>query len=109
MQISEPTKMVNPLEDMVSTHPGWLGDLANSPVLVLLVVGGLLMFYGLFVLRRKRRLDPRELAFRTIAHERGYSRSQISTLRKHAMGAGMASPVGIVMSDELSARVLQSQ
>tara|TARA_R110002072_G_scaffold42064_22_gene119270 strand:- start:171293 stop:171622 length:330 start_codon:yes stop_codon:yes gene_type:complete len=108
MQLSEPTKLVNPLSDAASSDPGWLAEVARSPVLMLLVTGGLLVIYGLFVFRRKRRLDPRELAFRTIAHQRGYSRKQISTLRKHAMGAGMASPVGIVMSDELSARVLQS-
>ncbi len=109
MQLCEPSKLVEPLSDAVASDPGWLAEVAGSPVLMLLLAGGMLVLYGLFVLRRKRRLDPRELDFRTIAHQRGYSRAQISTLRKHAMGAGMASPVGIVMSEELSASVLASQ
>ncbi len=57
--------------------------------------------------RRRRRVDPRELAFRSITRQLGLSRGQIDKVRKHATAMGFASPVGIVMNHELLAKALE--
>lgn len=72
------------------------------------VSGVVLMLIAGVVLsrRRARRMDPRELAFRTIVQKLGYSRSQIKAIRQAALGQGMSSPVGIVMSPSLCERAM---
>lgn len=66
---------------------------------VLMIIAGVV-----FSRRRARRMDPRELAFRTIVQKLGYSRSQIKAIRQAALGAGLTSPVGIVMNPSLCDR-----
>ncbi len=61
-----------------------------------------------FSRRRTRRMDPRELAFRTIVRKLGYNRQQIKALRQTAMKSAMTSPVGLAMSPSLSAQIIQS-
>lgn len=56
--------------------------------------------------RRRRRTDPRELAFRRLVHARGWSRSQVRVLRRAAAGLGLDSPVGLALSQSLTATVL---
>lgn len=103
MQDAVPTTLFTPpVVDVISTSP-----LGVPPIV--LIVGGVILIslYFVFIHRQRRRLDPRELAFRTITRKLGLTRPQITTIRKHAMGVGLASPIGIVMSPELTARVLQ--
>lgn len=59
--------------------------------------------------RRRRRTDPRELAFRRIAHAQGWSRSQVKALRRAASARGMASPVGLAASPTLARAVFERQ
>lgn len=81
--------------------------LGVSPMI--LIACGLLLIgmYLAFVHRQRRRVDPRELAFRSISHKLGLSRTQISMIRRLSVSMGLSSPVGIVMSPELIARALQ--
>jgi|GEM_PF-5096015 len=56
--------------------------------------------------RRRRRIDPRELAFRRVAQAQGWSRAQVRALRRAASAAGLGSPVGLALSPSLTAGVL---
>lgn len=56
--------------------------------------------------RRRRRIDPRELAFRRVARAQGWSRTQVRALRRAASSSGLASPVGLALSPSLTASVL---
>ena len=56
--------------------------------------------------RRRRRTDPRELAFRRLAAAQGWSRSQARSVRRAAMGLGLESPVAIALSPTLTAHAL---
>ena len=57
--------------------------------------------------RRRRRTDPRELAFRRIAHAQGWSRAQIKALRREASAMGLGSPVGLAASPTLAGTVFE--
>jgi hypothetical protein len=78
---------------------GWL-----LPALAALVVCG-----GVWTAmsgRRRRRVDPRELAFRRIAHAQGWSRAQVRALRRAAATRGLGSPVGLALSPTLTAQAV---
>ncbi len=97
-----PTTLVKPVI-VESTTPD---SLAISPTLIAI---GALLFVCIYLIvgqSRRRKLDPRELAFRTLSSKLGFSRGEISTIRKYAMSIGMSSPVGIIMSPELTAQAL---
>ena len=102
MQGSGPTTLITPSP----IEPGSAMTM-SSPIIF---IGGALVIAGVYfalVRRHRRRLDPRELAFRSLSHKLGLSRAQINTIRKHSASMGLASPVGIVMSQELMTQVLQ--
>lgn len=103
MSANAPTTLVVPESDpAVPAAQGSLmtGGLVVTGVLLLIIAG------VVFSRRRARRMDPRELAFRTIVQKLGYSRSQIKAIRQAAIGAGLTSPVGIVMNPSICERVL---
>jgi len=56
--------------------------------------------------RRRRRIEPCELAFQRVARTQGWSRSQVRALRKAAGALGLNTPVGLALSPTLTARVL---
>ncbi len=106
MQGSGPTILITP----TSADPGsgggvlaWAMGSVMIWVLVVMVIGVVLALAH----RRRRRVDPRELAFRSITRQLGLSRGQIDKVRKHAATMGFASPVGVVMSRELMAKALE--
>lgn len=76
----------------------------------MLIGGAMIILSGYFFLARRRRrgISPSELAFRRLAKDLGYSKGQITQIRKYAFAKGYPSPVGVVMSQELAARALQS-
>ncbi|MCA9302696.1 MAG: hypothetical protein KC996_01090 [Phycisphaerales bacterium] len=81
----------------------------SSMIPVGLVVSGvvLMLIAGVVLSRRRaRKMDPRELAFRTIVQKLGYSRSQIKAVRQAAIGQGLSSPVGIVMNPSVCEGVM---
>ncbi len=106
MQGSGPTTLITPS----TAEPGLGVWVSGSPMgSSMVLVGGALVIAGVYfvlVRHRRRRLDPRELAFRSMSHKLGLSRAQINTIRKQSVSMGLASPVGIVMSQELMAQVL---
>ncbi len=102
MQGSDPTILITPFPPEPSSGMGF-----GSPMLI---IGGILVAVGVYfalVHRWRRRLDPRELAFRSLSRQLGLSRGQINTIRKQSVSMGLASPVGIVISQELMAQVLR--
>lgn len=103
MTLSTPTTLVVPESDPIA--PIEQGSLLTGS---LITAGALLLIVACVVFSRRRagRMDPRELAFRTIVHKLGYTRSQIRAIRQAAIGAGLTSPVGIVMNPSLCERVL---
>lgn len=56
--------------------------------------------------RRRRRLDPRESAFRRIAQAQGWNRATVRALRRAAFAQGLESPVGIALSPALTERAV---
>ncbi len=102
MQGSDPTVLITPFPLEPNSGMGLGGPM--------LIIGGGLVVVGVYfalVRRWRRRLDPRELAFRSLSRQLGLSRAQIHTIRKQSVSMGLASPVGIVMSPELMAQVLR--
>lgn len=84
-------------------------DPGTAAAWLLPVVVGLVVAMGLWAAtngRRRRRVDPRELAFRRVAHAQGWSRSQVRAIRRAAAAQGLASPVGLALSPALTGRVL---
>ena len=107
MQGSGPTTLITPPAIEPSSGVWALGSSMGSSMVL---VGGALVIVGVYfalVHRQRRRLDSRELAFRSMSHKLGLSRAQINTIRKQSVSMGLASPVGIVMSQELMAQVLR--
>jgi len=103
MPAQEPTTLVVPAPD-----GGPVQAPSSLVPLGLVTAGVLLMIIAgvVFSRRRARRADPRELAFRRIVHKLGYTRSQIKAIRQAALGAGLTSPVGIVMNPSVCERVM---
>lgn len=103
MQDLSPTTLITP--PAIDAQPAPLFGISPA---VLIGIGLLcICFYFAFVYRHRRRIDPRELAFRSICHKMGLTRAQIGRIRKHAVSSGLTSPVGIVMNPDLFARALQ--
>ncbi len=72
----------------------------------LLGVVVLLGVWGAWANRRRRRLDPRESAFRRLAQAQGWNRATVRALRRAAMAQSLESPVGIALSPTLTARAV---
>lgn len=102
MQAS-PTTLITPAVPDLSSS-----DLFGLPPMAFIVGGVVLIcMYFAFAHRQHRKLDPRELAFRTLSRKLGLTKEQVSQLRKHAIKAGLTSPVGLVMCPELSAQIMR--
>ncbi len=101
IQDSGPSTLFTPAIDAASSS-----GFGVSPIL--LIVGGMLLIgvYLSYVLRHRRNVDPRELAFRKISRKMGFSNRQINLLRQHAISMGLSSPVGVVMNPRLITQAL---
>lgn len=80
---------------------GW-----TLPVMLTLVIAPALAARA--VSRRRRRTDPRELAFQRLTRAMGWSRAQVRALRRAGEAMGLASPVGVAMSPMLTARAFEA-
>ena len=103
MQGAEPSTLIVPTTIESSSH-AWSDGVA-IPLLVL--SGVCFIAYLVLVHRWRRRVDPRELAFRKMSHKLGLSRRQVSRIRKQAMMMGLSSPIGILVSEELTLKVIE--
>ncbi|MCC5823018.1 MAG: hypothetical protein LAT64_07320 [Phycisphaerales bacterium] len=86
-------------EPEAAAESGMTGAAISWGLAVLIV--GLGLWAGLNG-RRRRRTDPRELAFRRLAHASGWNRSQVRALRREAGARGLGSPVGLALSPSLT-------
>jgi len=102
MQGSGPSFVIAP----PAIEPGSASILGISPMILVICGVVLVAAYIAVAHRRRGRIDPRELAFRSISHKLGLSRSQINTIRRQSVSMGLPSPIGIVMSPELIAQAL---
>ncbi|MBL4697813.1 MAG: hypothetical protein JKX70_03165 [Phycisphaerales bacterium] len=102
MQSSGPTTLFSPTSSVQAAESLF----GVSPTMLVLFGVALVCFYLAFVHRGRRKLDPRELAFRTLSRRLGLSRAEINSIRKYAIAMGLGSPVGIVMNPEMTAQAL---
>jgi len=82
--------------------------LAGSNLIIFGAALILISGYFLLIRRNRRKLSAGELAFRTLVKDLGYSKGQVRKIRSYAMSHGHPSPVGIVLSQELTARAMRS-
>ncbi len=101
----EPTVLIVPGQAAPQPGPPPGGPAATLAWVALTVLVVASVWAGLNG-RRRRRTDPRELAFRRLASSQGWSRSQVRSLRRAAAGLGLESPVGLAVSPSLAGRVL---
>ena len=99
----EPTVLVVPGQPATDPAPLGVGPALLWTLLAAVVGAG--VWAGLNG-RRRRRTDPRVLAFRRLAAAQGWSRSQVRSLRRAAGGLGLESPVALALSPRLTARAL---
>lgn len=104
MQDSGPSTLFSPT--IVEAPSSGIFDL--SPILIAMIGIVLICAPLVYVVRQRRRTDPRELAFRTMTRKMGFTHSQSSALRKHASALGLGSPIGVLMSHELTAQAFDS-
>ena len=103
MQGSGPTTLIAPPAiEMNSDSLLWLGISPNIWIGCAIV---LIAIYLAFA-HRRRRIDPRELAFRSMSHHLGLNRTQMNIIRRQSIAMGLCSPIGIVMSPDLIAQAL---
>lgn len=100
---TEPTVLIVPGQPATDTALSTFGPALLWTLLAVLVIAA--VWAGLNG-RRQRRTDPRELAFRRLAAAQGWSRSQVRSLRRAAVGLGLESPVAIALSPVLTAHAL---
>jgi hypothetical protein len=99
----EATVLIVPGQSATDPAPLGVGPAVAWTLLSLVVIAA--VWTGLNG-RRRRRTDPRELAFRRLAAAQGWSRSQVRSLRRAAGGLGLESPVAIALSPTLTAHAL---
>jgi hypothetical protein len=99
----EPTVLIVPGEPAAGPASVGVGGVALWALLAVMMVAG--VWAGLNG-RRRRRTDPRELAFRRLAAAQGWSRSQVRSLRRAAGALGLESPVALALSPTLTAGAL---
>jgi hypothetical protein len=80
---------------------GWTLPLVLASAFILAVIARA-------ALRRRRRIDPRELAFQRLIRTRGWSRDQVRALRHAGEAMGLASPVGIALSPMLTVKAFEA-
>ncbi len=76
-----------------------------------MVLGIILIFvssYFLMIRRNRRKISAAELAFRRLVKDLGYSKAQVNKIRSYALTHGHPSPVGVVLSQELTARAMHN-
>ena len=101
-----PTTLIVPGADAPAPAPSGPGvPIAWILLGVVLTVG---LWAGLNG-RRRRRIDPCELAFQRVARRQGWSRSQVRALRKAAYALGLTTPIGLALSPTLTARVFNER
>lgn len=102
MQDSGPSTLITPtLVDITSS------SILDLSPMVLAVVGVVLICAPVvYILRQRQKMDPRELAFRTMTRKMGYTHQEVGMLRKYAVSLGLGSPIGIIMNHELAAQAL---
>jgi len=93
-----PTRLITP-QDLAAAHDGASALLAWWPAASLALVG-LGLVAAAVVLRRARRMDPRERAFRILCRRMGVSSSRAARLRAGAAARGLASPVALLVCPE---------
>lgn len=101
--LSGPTTLIVPGAEAPAPSSGGLG----VPIVWILL--GVVLIAGVWAGlngRRRRRIDPCELAFQRVAQSQGWSRSQVRALRKAAGALGLTTPIGLALSPTLTARVL---
>lgn len=96
----EPTVLIVPGEPAADpASPGIVGVTLWVLLAVVVLAGVWAGMNG----RRRRRTDPRELAFRRLAAAQGWSRPQVRSLRRTAGALGLDSPVALALSPTLTA------
>jgi len=83
---------------------------ASRGISPMLGVGIGVVFVCLYLvmrIHRRRQIDPCELAFRSMTRKMGLTYRQVGLIRKDAAVMGLSSPVGIVLSADLTARALE--
>lgn len=100
-----PTILIDPGAPAPAPETGGplTGTIGWAVLGVLLALG----VWGALHGRRRRRIDPRESAFRRIAAAQGWTRAHVKALRREAAVRGLASPVGLALSPTLTARALE--
>ena len=104
MQDAVPSTLISPT--IVDAPSSGISDF--SPMFFAMIGIILICMPLVYVVRQRQRIDPRELAFRTMARKMGYTHTQISAIRKHASVMGLGSPIGVVMSHELTAQAFDA-
>ena len=93
-----PTRLITP-QDLAAAHDGAWALLAWWPA-ALLAAAALALVAAALVLRRARRADPRERAFRILCRRMGISPPRAARLRAGAAARGLGSPVALLVCPE---------
>ena len=104
MQAPGPTTLFSPTAPTGTTAQVF----GISPTMLIVLALGLVCIYLALIHRRRRKLEPQELAFRSLSRRMGFSHAEANTIRKYAMKMGMGSPVGIIMNPEITAKALNN-
>lgn len=72
----------------------------------ILAIGTVVIWVLWLVLNRRRSIHPEELAFRRLIAGLGLSRSEVRSIRRVAISAGLA-PAAIALSPELTAKAIR--
>jgi membrane protein implicated in regulation of membrane protease activity len=83
--------------------PAWAIEVAPVVLAGLGIVAAWVLWSG----RRRRLVDPRELAFRRLTS--GLGRREVRALRREAAARGLPSPVGLAMSPALIEQAVRRQ
>lgn len=83
--------------------PGWATEFVPFVLAGLALAAVWVLWFG----RRRRLVDPRELAFRRLTS--GLGRREVRALRREAAARGLPSPVGLALSPALIEQAVRRQ